>query len=105
MKRAISALNCQLDEKIAPLFYKCRMFCIHDSNLERVDYFENPFYKANDGYEKELVAWLVKQGVQEAYSVKFRDKVKSLLSQATIRVIEFPNQERTIEEVIETFEW
>ena len=65
MRRAISALNCQIDEIIAPLFYKCRMFCIHDSETNRANYYENPYYKMEPGDEIDLVAWLKKYNIEE----------------------------------------
>ena len=104
MKRAISALNCQIDEIIAPLFYKCRMFCIHDSELGRANYYENPYFKKSEGYEEDLVDWIVTHDVEEAYSMRFRPEVRALLEAANIKVVELPDQDRSVEEVIESFE-
>jgi predicted Fe-Mo cluster-binding NifX family protein len=104
MKRAISALNCQIDKNVAPLFYKCRMFCIHDSEKNRADYYENPYYKMEPGYEVELVGWLKNLGVNEAYSVKFRDEMQKQLLSVGISFFTLQNQESSVLEVIESFE-
>ncbi len=104
MKRAISALNCQIEEIPAPLFYKCRMFCIHDSELNRANYYENPHYEQPKGYEKELVDWLRGLGVQEVYSLKFRTEMQKQLELADIKIHVLETQNISVEEIIDSFE-
>ncbi len=103
MKRIISAINCSIENVPAPLFYKCRMFCVYNDENERIDYYENPYYKQPDGYEEKIVEWVVKQGVVEAYSMRFTPKVRDLLTSANIRIIELKNQDTTIEKLINGF--
>lgn len=103
MKRAISAINCQVDEIPAPLFYKCRMFCIHNSDLGRAEYYENPYYEQPDGYERNLVDWLKSKGVKEVYSIKFRPAMEKQLKAASIKIHVLPTQNISVMEIIDGF--
>lgn len=103
MRIAISAKNCQVDNTIAPLFYKCKMFCVFDTDLNRANFYENPYYKQEPGYEKELTKWLQTKGVTKAYSFRFRDEMHAKLIEAGITVSLIPDQETVMIDVIDTF--
>jgi predicted Fe-Mo cluster-binding NifX family protein len=101
MKIAISAINCQMDKPLAPLFYKCRMFCIFDTESNRADFFENPWYeKALDSVE-EMVCWLNGKNVKETLSVKYRDEMENCLLHNGIVPKYQEKPDTTMEEVIE----
>ncbi len=102
MLHAIAAINCDPENVPAPLFYKCRMFCLFNDATNRIDYYENPYYKQPEGYETELVQWHKTKGVEQVYALRFRPEVIRVLEAENIRWHILPTQETTITTIIET---
>ncbi len=102
MIHAIAAINCDPENVPAPLFYKCRMFCLYNDATNRIDYYENPYYKQPEGYETELVLWHKNKGVEKVYALRFRPEVIEKLDEHSIEWVVLPNQESTIMAIIES---
>lgn len=103
MKRAVSAINCHLNNVPAPLFYKCRMFCFHNDDNNRIDFYENPYYDQPEGYEKDLVNWLKNKNIEEVYSLRFLPEVINQLNLAGIKHFALETQQIKLEELIAGF--
>lgn len=104
MIHSIASINCDPENVPAPLFYKCRMFCLYNDATNRLDYYENPYYKQPEGYETELVQWHKNKGVERVYALRFRPEVLEKLDEHNIKWVVLPDQESKIMAIIESIQ-
>jgi predicted Fe-Mo cluster-binding NifX family protein len=88
MKIAITSEGQDLAAQMDGRFGRCAYFAIHDTETKNTTFFPNPAKAAAEGAGPVAVQFIASQGVSKVISGEFGGKIKSLLEQLQIEMIQ-----------------
>jgi predicted Fe-Mo cluster-binding NifX family protein len=101
MKVAITSTGNALTSKLDSRFGRCSYFVVYDTETRSVEFIPNPNKDQVEGAGPASVQLVASRGVKRVVSGEFGAKVKSVFDQLQIQLIIFPDQEKSISDIID----
>lgn len=103
MKVAISATGDTVESSVDNRFGRCSYFAIFDTDTHNVKFITNTAAESSQGAGPAAVQLLAGNQVQQVVSGEFGMKVKPLLEQLSIKMLNLQNGQHTILDVLKQF--
>lgn len=100
MKTVITALGQSLDSTFDLRFGRATAFCIYDDETKEISFVENEQVHANGGAGTKTAQKMIELGIAKVVSGDFGPKAKSLFKEFNIQMIVLPDNQNTIQEII-----
>jgi predicted Fe-Mo cluster-binding NifX family protein len=101
MKIAITADGNNPGSSISKKFARCLFFAIFDTETLHIRFVENRFKTLEEHAGEEAVNFLVSEGVKRIISCEFGSKARKLTNEHKIQLVVYPDDNKTIEEIME----
>ena len=101
MKVAITSTGNALTAKLDGRFGRCACFVVYDTETGASEFIPNPNKDQIEGAGQASVQLVASKGVKKVISGEFGAKVKSLFDQLQIQLIILPDQEKSINDIID----
>ncbi len=101
MKVAITSTGNALTSKLDSRFGRCSYFVVYDTETQSTEFIPNPNKEHVEGAGPASVQLVASRGVKKVVSGEFGSKVKSVFDQLQIQLIIFPDQEKSISDIID----
>ena len=102
MKIIITSTGSTLNSKFDLRFGRSGWFCVFDSETQKTDFIENDNKNDNGGSGTKSVEKLAELECQSVISGDFGPKAKALLEKLKIQMVVLNEEDKTINEIIET---
>lgn len=101
MKVAITSTGNVLTAKLDSRFGRCTYFVVYDTETRSAEFIPNPNKDQIEGAGQASVQLVASKGAKKVISGEFGAKVKSLFDQLQIQLIVLPDQEKSINNIID----
>ncbi len=102
MKTVITSTGDQLSSKFDLRFGRAKYFCLYDENTKKATFYPNPNTAAHSGAGVKTAEQVVEWGAKKVISGDFGPKAKDLLERFNIQMVILPDDNRTIQEIIDS---
>ncbi len=101
MKVAITSTGNALTSQLDSRFGRCSYFVIYDTETQSVEFIPNPNKDQIEGAGPASVQLVASRGAKKVVSGEFGAKVKSIFDQLQIQLVVLPDQEKSINDIID----
>lgn len=101
MKVAITSTGNALTSKLDSRFGRCSYFVVYDTEAQSTEFIPNPNKDHIEGAGPASVQLVASRGVKKVVSGEFGAKVKSVFDQLQIQLVVLPDQEKSINDIID----
>src|SRR5690554_4786936 len=102
MRIAIASTGDTLDAKIDFRFGRCSFFAFYDTETKNVEFLENEQKKFVQGAGPATVQFVASHNAKKIISGEFGQKVKTLCDQLHIQLIIVADENRSVQDIINT---
>lgn len=101
MKFIITSTGDNLKSKFDLRFGRAGWFCLYDSETKSVEFIENENKDAKGGAGTKAVEKVAELGVSKVISGDYGPKAKALLERLKIQMVVFPEENKSIQDIID----
>ena len=101
MKTVISATENKLTSKFDLRFGRAGWFCVFNESTENIQFYKNEHQNAQGGAGSKAAEKMAELGITKVISGDFGPKAKDLLNKFNIQMIILPDENNTIQEIID----
>ncbi|MCD4697557.1 MAG: hypothetical protein K8S16_15130 [Bacteroidales bacterium] len=96
----ITSIGNSLDSAFDLRFGRARFFCVYNESTKDIQFIENLYKNTNGSIGANAVEKMIELGAKKIISGDFGPRAKELLGKVDIQLVILPNENKTIQDII-----